>query len=129
MPARACGTMRTPIAATMNRNTASTIRAINPASISASSLRDERRGAPDLEHLHAGSRLEHLVLIVRSRRPDLAFEPHATLVAPHTLDDGGRVAHERRRAGAQRRRLAAVTERDGPQGREQHDRHDEEGDP
>src|SRR5262245_21868885 len=96
MPARACGTIRIPVAATMNKNTARTISAISPASIYGLLFGHERCRAPDLEHLHARARLEHLVLVVRACRRDLAVQPHRALVLRHPLEHR-RVAPDERR--------------------------------
>src|SRR4029079_11249435 len=94
----------------MNRNTARTISAMTAGSTSASSFRDERRGAPDLDDLHPLAGLDHLIVIVGARGPDLAADPHAaeTLVVGDPLDDHRAAAHERRRAGPQQRWLPAV---------------------
>src|SRR5215213_10720808 len=110
MPARACGTIRTPDAATMNRNTAITISAMTPASTRASSFRDERRGAPDLDDLDPLAGVDDLVVVVGPRGPDLTIDPHAAdaLVVGDALDDHPGLADERGRAGAQLGRHAPV---------------------
>src|SRR5215213_10785035 len=128
MPARACGTIRTPDAATMNRNTARTISAMTPASITASSFRDERRGAPDLDDLDPLAGLDHLVVVVRARGPHLAVDPHATdpLVVGDPLDDHAALADQRGRTGAQQRRPAPVRARERPHRPEQDHGDDQE---
>src|SRR3712207_3072527 len=121
MPARACGTMRTPAAAQMNRNTARTICAMTPASLASSLLAHERRGAPDLDHLDPRPRLDDLVLVVGAGGPGLPLQPHAAAVL--AVDDalGHRrgAPDQRRRPRAQLRRLAAVRAGDGSQGEQQ----------
>src|SRR5919108_566793 len=109
---------------TMNKNTAMTMSAINPASIGYSSLRDERRGAPDLDHMHALAHVDGLVLVVGARRPHLAVDPHAAdaLVVGDPLDHHAGPPHQRGRAGAQPRRLPAVRASDRPQRGQEHDR-------
>src|SRR5690349_17540924 len=128
MPARACGTIRTPAAATMNTNTARTISAISPAVIDDSSFRDERRGAPDLDDLDLLADLDHVVVVIRARGPYLAVDPHTPdcLVVGDALDDHAGLPDERRGAGAQARRLHAMRAGDRPQRQEQDDRDDEE---
>src|SRR5215212_772706 len=105
MPARACGTMRTPEAATMNRNTARTISATRPASMASSFLLlgDERRGALDLDDVYACAGLEDLVVVVGAGGPPLALELDAAgvLEVGDPLDDGGLPAVQRGGAGAQ----------------------------
>src|ERR687890_1424719 len=111
MPARACGTIFTAENAMISRNAASTISAMAPAVIAVlPSLGHERRGAPDLDHLHAGARLIGLVLEVRARGPHLAVDAHAAhaLVVGDALHDGGVAADERRRPGADLRRHPLV---------------------
>src|SRR3954454_2252380 len=131
IPARACGTIRTPAAATMNRNTARTISAIRPAVIAVSSFRDERRGAPDLDDLDPLAGLDDVVVVVRAGGPHLAVDAHAadTLVVGDALHHHPGPPHQRRRAGAQPRRLAAVRAGQRPQAGEQDQRHHEEHGP
>src|SRR3954462_10303664 len=128
IPARACGTIRTPDAATKNRNTARTISAMTAGSTTASSFRDERRSAPDLDDLHLLAGLDHLIVIVGAGGPHLAAYPHAaeTLVVGDPLHDHRTAADERRRAGAQQRRLAAVRAGERAQRGEEGDRDDQE---
>src|SRR3954453_6448249 len=106
--------IRTVLAATNSANRISTAATIKPT-IPASSVVDERRGAPDLHHVHARSRLEHLVLIVGARAPHLAVEAGlaAGLVVHDPLGDDGRAADQRRGAGPQLRRHVDVTPCDG----------------
>src|SRR6201999_693545 len=96
-PARACGTIRTPAAATMNTNRARTIRTIRPAVMRSPSFAHERCRAPYLEHLHARPRLERLVLVVRAGGPDLAVQAHAAdpLGIGDALNDDGMLPHQR----------------------------------
>src|ERR671929_1948727 len=112
MPARACGTMRTPDAATMNRNTARTMSAMTPASMVPPSLlrTHERRGAPDLDHMHAAPRLDDVVLVVGARRPVLALQLHgaAAVAVGDALGDRRGAADEGGRARAQLRGQAPV---------------------
>src|SRR5918998_117589 len=119
MPARACGTIRTPEAATMNRNTARTINAMTPASMACLLLvlGHERRGAPDLHHLHALAGLDDLVLVVRACRPLLPFELHAAraLAVGDALGHHRGAPHERGRARTQLGRLAGVRAGERPQ--------------
>src|SRR3954453_7019489 len=90
--------MRTPDAATMNKKIANTTSAIRPAVIRPPLLAHERRCAPDLEHVHTGARLDHFVVVVRARRPDLAVELHTadTLGVGDALDDGRGLPYQRR---------------------------------
>src|SRR3954453_18263755 len=101
----------------MNRNTARTISAIRPAVIAVSSFRDERRGAPDLDDLDPLAGLDDVVVVVRPRGPYLAVDPHAAdaLAVGDPLQHHAGAAHERRRAGAQLRRLAPVRARERPE--------------
>src|SRR3954463_16608051 len=94
----------------MNRKTNRTTSAMTPASTSASSFRHERRGAPDLDHLDLLAGLDALVVIVRARGPHLAADPHAAATpgVGDPLHHDRVAAHQRRRAGAQQRRLATV---------------------
>src|SRR3954469_10106705 len=73
-PARAWGTMRTPDAATKKTKRKITIRAMTPPDTGHSLFGHERRGAPDLDHLHALAGLEDLVVLVCARGPMLSFE-------------------------------------------------------
>src|SRR6476660_9539951 len=117
--------IRTVLAATNSANRISTAATIKPT-IPASSVVDERRGAPDLHHVHARPGLEHLVLIVGARAPHLAVEAHLPpgLVVDDPLGDDRRAADERRRAGPQLRRHVDVTPGDrtdnGEAGRGEH---------
>src|SRR4051812_41697772 len=101
----------------MNRNTASTISAMTPGSTTASSFRDERRGAPDLDDLDLLAGLDYVVVVVRPRGPPLAADPHAAdaLVVGDPLDDDRVATHQRRRAGAEQRWLATVRARERAQ--------------
>src|SRR4051812_13435593 len=119
--------------ATMNRNTARTMSAMTPASMPASFLllADERRGALDLDHMHALPRLDDLVLVVGARPPGLALQLHAAavLVVGDALGDQRGAAHQRGGARAQLRRLAAARDGDRPQRDQQGDGDDEGDDP
>ena len=66
--------------------------------------RDERRGAPDLDHVDALAGLDDVVLVVGARGPDLALDADAAdaLVVGDALDDHRRAPDQRRGAGAQR---------------------------
>src|SRR5664279_524243 len=88
IPARACGTMRTVLASTtaanstINKNSTSTATGtVFPhsfscgASVQLGDLVHESGGAPDLEDVDLRARLDHGVLVVRSRGPDLAVDP------------------------------------------------------
>src|SRR5690242_21344747 len=99
--------IRTVLAATNSANRISTAATIKPT-IPASSVVHERRGAPDLHHVHARSRLEHLVLIVGARSPHLAVDAHLPdrLVVDDPLGHDRRAADERRGPGPQLRRHA-----------------------
>src|SRR5215207_1461350 len=68
--------IRTVRAATNSANRTSTAATIKPI-IPASSVADERRGAPDLHYVHARARLDHAVVVVGARGPDLALQAHA----------------------------------------------------
>src|SRR3954467_1325953 len=105
--------IRTVLAATNKANRISTAATIKPT-IPASSVVDERRGAPDLHHVHARPRLEHLVLIVGARGPHLAVDPHLPdgVVVDDPLGDDRRAADERRGTGPQLRRHVDVAPRD-----------------
>src|SRR3954447_26332390 len=128
MPARACGTIRTPAAATMNTNRARTIKAIRPAVMDSLSFAHERGCAPDLEDVHARPRLDDLVVVVRAGGPDLAVE----LDAADALGVGDALGHHRclayecRRAGPHLPARALMLARDRPQHGEQDDRDDQE---
>src|SRR5215207_10517147 len=103
----------------MNRNTARTMSAMTPASIPLAPLllADERRGAPDLHHVHALAGLDHVVLVVGPRGPVLALELDAArpLVVRDPLGDGRGPADERRGARAQLWRHPLVRPCDRPQ--------------
>src|SRR3954463_8528371 len=90
--------MRTPMAAVMNTNSARTIRTIKPAVMRSPSLADERRGAPDLEHVDLRPGFDDLVVIVGPGGPDLAVELHAadTFGVGDALDDRRGLPHQRR---------------------------------
>src|SRR5919198_3128321 len=102
--------MRTVLAATNSANRISTAATINPT-IPASSLADERRGAPDLHHVHALARFDHAVLVVAARGPHLAVEAHASdpLIVVDALEDNGGASDQRRRTRADPRRHVDVT--------------------
>src|SRR3954470_10465479 len=130
IPARACGTIRTPDAATMNRNTARTISAMTPGSTRASSFRDERRGALDLDDLDPPADLDDVVVVVGPRGPDLAVDAHAAdpLVVGDALEDHGLLADERGGTGTQvgghpphAARHRAQREQQGDRGHEEHE--------
>src|SRR3954471_21560827 len=101
MPARAWGTIRTPMAATMNTNSARTISAIRTGVIRSPSFAHERGRAPDLEDVHARPRLGDLVVGEGARGPDLAVQAHAADASAvgDPLDDRRGLADQRRRAG------------------------------
>ncbi len=83
---------------------------------SATSVHHEGGGAPDLDDLDALAGLDHLVLVVAARGPHLAaLDPHAAdaLVVGDPLEHHRAAPDERRRAGADRGRQAAVAPRDG----------------
>src|SRR5881392_1179416 len=119
--------IRTVLAATNSANRISTAATIKPI-IPASSVVDERRGAPDLHHVHARPRLEHLVLIVGARGPDLAVDADLAggLVVDNPLGDDPRAADERGRARPQLRGHVDVASRDGTHDGEAHAREDGE---
>src|SRR3954453_18690667 len=128
IPARACGTIRTPAAATMNTNRARTIRAIRPAVIRTPSLAPERCRAPDLEHVHPRARLDDFVVVVGARGPDLDVQPDATdaLGVGDALDDGRGLAHQGRGARPQLALRALMLAGDRAQRREQDHGDDQE---
>src|SRR6476661_7661008 len=97
-PARACGTIRTPDAATNSTNTRMTSSAITPPAISTPSFGHERRGAPDLDHLDALARLVHPVGLERARRPVLALELDGPVVLVGRLEHHGLAPDEPRGA-------------------------------
>src|SRR3954453_15679087 len=121
--------MRTPAAAMMKTNTARMIKTIRPAVMRSLSFAYERGGAPDLEDVHARPRLDDLVLVVGARRPDLAPQLDAPdpLGVGDALDDGRRLADQRRGARADLPARAPVLAGDRAQRGEQDDRDDEEG--
>src|SRR4051794_6017916 len=127
MPARACGPMRTPEAATMNTNRARTIRAIRPAVMDSLSFAHERGRAPDLEDVHARPRLDDLVVVVGPRGPDLAVELHAAdaLGVGDALDDHRALPDQCGGAGSYLAARALVLAGDRPQRGERNDGHDE----
>src|SRR6266540_5753646 len=106
--------IRTVLAAMNSANRISTAATIKPA-IPASSVVDERRGAPDLHHVYARPGLEHLVLIVGARAPHLAVDAHLpdAVVVDDPLGDDRRAADEGRRPRPQLRRHVDVAPRDG----------------
>src|SRR5919201_4120425 len=111
--------MRTVLAATNSANRISTAATINPT-IPASSLADERRGAPDLHHVHALARLDDAILVVATRRPHLAVDPHPSqsAVVVDALGDDPGAADERRRSRADLWRHVHVAAGDRPDDRE-----------
>src|SRR3954453_2682214 len=76
-PARACGITRTVFAARNTANTNSTASTIRPTIGSSLLLGHERRRAADLHDVPPRAGVDDLVVVVASRRPDLAVEPHA----------------------------------------------------
>src|SRR5919201_1290858 len=102
--------MRTVLAATKSAKRISTAATINPT-IPASSLADERRGAPDLHHVHALARFDHTVLVVAARGPYFAVESHASdpLIVVDALEDHCGASDQRRRTRADLRRHVDVT--------------------
>src|SRR3954451_21361016 len=111
-PARACGTIRTPAAATKNTKKNSTIRAMMPALTGTSSFSDERGGALDLDDVHAAAGLEDLAVAERAGAPVLALELDDPAVLRRRLEHEGLPADQRGGAGAQARRLAQVPARE-----------------
>src|SRR4051812_13199945 len=104
----------------ISRNTASTIRAMAPAVISvllSLSFGHERRGAPDLDHLHASAGLVDLLVQVGTGGPDLAVDLHAAhaLLVGDALHHRRVAADEGRGARADLRRHALVRARQRPQ--------------
>src|SRR5437764_641359 len=91
MPARAWGTMRMVRAATNTANTTSTRRTITPAVTGIPLFAHEGGCAPDLDHRHAGARVDHLVVVIGARGPHLSADLHATraLDVGDALDHGG----------------------------------------
>src|SRR3954447_5226240 len=88
-PARACGTMRTPDAATTRTKTIRTSRAMTPPVMGTTSFSHERRGALDLDDENPLAGLEDVTLVDRAGRPVLAFElDHPRLVVRGLQDDG-----------------------------------------
>src|ERR687897_3790368 len=101
MPARACGTIRMARASVISTTSATT-----PSTISVAigrpflSVGDERRGAVDLDDLHAGTRLERLILVVGPRSPDLSADLHLTAVSVNPFHHRGGPAPHSGRGGA-----------------------------
>src|SRR4051794_22240245 len=101
MPARACGTILIARASVMSTTSATT-----PSTISVAicgpflSVGDERRGAVDLDHFDAGTRLERLIVVVGPRAPELSADLHLAAVAVDALHHRGWPAHQRGGAGA-----------------------------
>src|SRR5947199_2105397 len=102
-PARACGTIRIARITTSRTTTAIASRTITPADMGYllvgcprcgplrsrmtsgdRSLRDQRRGALDLQDIDAHARREHEVVVARPRGPHLAADLHR----PVTVVDG-----------------------------------------
>src|SRR5947209_13833946 len=110
MPALACGTILIVRANSTNRKTTTTIATITPAIAPLLLFGDERRSAPYLHHLHAGPRLDHVILIQRPRGPDLAVNLHTAdaLRVRDPLQHDRRLAHQRSGTGAQLRRRAQM---------------------
>src|SRR3954454_3277298 len=110
--------MRTVFAATSSAKKAMTTSRIRPACIAATSwsgagrgplhLGDERCRAPDLDDVDAASALDDVVVIVRTRGPDLAFELDRPAVGIDPRGRQRRLADERGGAGAQLRGGAQV---------------------
>src|SRR5215204_6102508 len=105
--------------ATIRTKIARTIRAMAPADITVPSsylvvvtdrplISHERRGAPDLDHLHARAGLVGLVVHVRPRTPDLAVDADAAdaLVVLDSLEHRRALAGERGAAGERRQEEA-----------------------
>src|SRR3954469_4062694 len=120
--------MRTPIAATMNTNRTRMIKTIRPAVMYSLSFAHERGRAPDLEDVHAGPRLDDLVVVVGARGPDLAVELHTAdaLGVGDALDDHRGLPDQRGGAGSYLAARALVLAGDRPQRGERDDGHDEE---
>src|SRR5450755_2851109 len=72
--ARACGMIRIVLAAITSATTTSTATTINATTWVSSLWHDERRGAPDLNHFDLPARGDHLLLVIRARRPHLAAD-------------------------------------------------------
>src|SRR3954470_2886820 len=119
------------MAAVMNTNSARTIRTIKPAVMRSPSLADERRGAPDLEHVDLRPGLDDFVVVVGPSGPDLAVELHTpdVLEVGDALDDRRALAHERRGPHLQHALAAGVIARDRAQRGKQDDGDDEERGP
>src|SRR3954451_13484720 len=119
-PARACGITRTVLAsATMMKSAtrASTIRAATAGLL----FDDEGGRALDLDHVHAGSFLEDLVLEVRARRPFFAADPDTSAVDVDAAENDGLAPDERVRAGSRDGGQAHVPARNRSQERERGD--------
>src|SRR3954447_1014677 len=103
-PARACGTIRIPDAAMNSTNTITTIRAMTPPVTGNSSFGNERRGALDLDDLHALAGLEDAAVLVGARGPVLPLELDDAGVLGRLLQDDGLAADEPGGARAELRR-------------------------
>src|ERR1700691_2191787 len=81
----------------------------------------QRGGAAYLDDLDALARVDHVVLVIAARGPDLAADAHAadTLAVGDALEHGGVAPDQRGRAGADRRRQTAMAAGERAQG-EQH---------
>src|SRR4051795_13749161 len=91
------------MAAVSTTHSARTIRAIKRAVMRSPSLADERRGAPDLEHVDLRPGFDDFVVVVGPSGPDLAVELHTpdAFEVGDALDDHRALAHERRGAHLQ----------------------------
>src|SRR5215212_3320502 len=126
-PARACGTIRTPDAATNSTNNSTTNRAMTPPVTAHTSISNKDRSALDLDDLDALPGLEDPAVLVRAGAPLLALElDHAGLVR-RRLQHQRMAPDEPRGARPQARRHAAVRPRDRAQPGQDDDRHHERG--
>src|SRR3954471_17009041 len=123
-PARACGTIRTPMPAMTSTKTRTTISAMMPPDIWLL-FGHERDRAPDLDYLYALPRLEDLVLVEAARAPVLPVELDDAAVLRRALEDQGLPADEPPRPGADLRWHAAVGAGDRSQPGERDDGRDE----
>src|ERR1700691_2042225 len=94
-------------------------------------LHDERGRAPDIHYLDARARLDHALLVKRSRSPYLvvdAYPPH-TLVVGDPLEHNGALAHQGRATGPQRRPAHQPALNQRPDREKRDDRRHHEHDP
>src|SRR5438045_3896388 len=126
-PALAWGTIRIVRARTTTTKSATKRSTISSAIADLLPV-DERRGALDLDHLDASSRLVDAILHESARRPLFTADSHAAAVRVDGVQDDRARSDQRGRARAEHRRHPDVAPREWPQHEDRSDRDEDECD-